>query len=330
MRKAVFLVAMIAVSCCNNAVGAIFQRDSTVEFKVIDYGGNPISNANVCVRTFKKWVPGEGFGRDITMDIRGKTDTNGLCKVSFLCKSMEFEYGVGCAGYYGAYSDKDVHFARAGSGFTLRQTQFETNLIVRLKPIVKPIPMFVCYRPQGIGRQLKYPGKARSGTWGFDLRFDDWVKPDGRGEVADFFVEYSEEHLDQDKALDCALVFTNAVDDGCYVAKCTDTRFRSDYAANTNAVYMKRLDFDSWGKKYKGRYATELLDDDEYLVIRTRTKRDENGRIISANYSKIYGPISFCFGMNFISYFNPNKNDPNLEAAIKVNLVPGGEYFSTP
>ena len=330
MKKELLLASVIAVSCLCNVAGAIFQRDSTVRFKVIDFGGNPISNANVCVRTFKKWVPGEGFGHDITMDIRGKTDTNGLCKVSFLCKSMEFEYGVGAVGYYGAYSDKDVHFARAGSGFTLRQTQFETNLVVRLKPIGKPIPMFVCYRPRGIGRQLKYPNDARRGIWGFDLKVGDWIKPNGKGEVADFFAEYSEEHLQQDKAVDCALVFTNAVDDGCYVAKCTETRFRSDYTANTNAVYMKRLDFDSWGKKYKGRYATELLDGDEYLVIRTRTKRDEEGRIISANYAKIYGPISFCFGMNFVSYFNPNENDPNLEADTKVNLMPGGAYFSKP
>lgn len=328
MRRILFVIVVVVTTCCDSAIGALFHRDSMANFKVVDFDGNPISNAVVSVNTFKKWTPGEGFGRDVYMDIDGRTDANGETKIVFLCKSLNFSFSVKADGYYS--NGGGIEFARAGSGFMLRQTQFETNLVVMLKPIVNPIPMFVCYRPRGIGRQLKYPGNARSGTWGFDLRFDDWIKPDGRGEVADFFVEYSEAHLDQDKALDCALVFTNAVDDGCYVAKCTGTRFRSDYAANTNAVYIKRLDFDSWGKKYKGRYATELLDGDEYLVIRTRTRRDEGGRIISANYSKIYGPISFCFGMNFISYFNPNENDPNLEAAIKVNLVPGGEYFSTP
>ncbi len=322
MKKSAAFSVLVACIGCASAVGAIFHKDSTAHFKVVDFGGNPISNAVVRVNTFKKWIPGEGFGRDVMMDIDGITDTNGEAIIVFLCKSMNFSYTVRADGYYG--TGGGVGFARAGSGFTLRQTQFETNLVVRLKPIAKPVPMHVSNRPESVGRQLKYPGRARFGVWGFDLKIGDWTKPDGKGEVADFFVEYSEEHLQQDKSLDCALVFTNAVDDGCYVAKCTGTRFRSDYAAKTNAVYMKRLDFDSWGKKYKGRYATELLDGDEYLVIRTRTRRDDKGRLVAANYAKIYGPISFCFGMNFVSYFNPNENDLNLEADTTVNLMPGG------
>jgi len=329
MRKALFLVAMIAISCCNCAVGAIFQRDSTVKFTVIDYGGSPISNANICVRTFKKWVPGENSGRDVTMDIRGKTDTNGLCKVSFLCKSMEFEYGVGAVGYYSAYSDRDVHFARTGSGFTLRQTQFETNLTVRLKPRVNPKPMYVHASYKDARRH--FPRNANFGVWGFDIKAGDWIKPYGKGEIADFFVEYSYEHFRKDRTVDCALVFTNSVHDGFYIAKCTGTRFRSDYTANTNAVFAKRLDFDSWGKKYKGNYAVELLDNDQYIVLRTRTKCDDNGNIVFANYSKIYGPIRFN-GM-FVhegSYFNPNENDSNLEADTTVNLVPGGEKGFAP
>lgn len=329
MRSALIIFGMFAVVCCGTATGAIFQRDSTVKFKVIDYGGNPISNANVCVRTFKKWVPGEGFGRDITMDIRGKTDTNGLCKVSFLCKSLQFEYGVGAVGYYSAYSGMDVHFARAGSGFTLRQTQFETNLIVRLKPILKPIPMYVHASYKDSRRH--FPKDAKSGVWGFDLKMGEWVKPYGNGEHSDFTVEYSYEHFSKDRVVDCALVFTNGVHDGFYMAKCTGTIFRSGYTANTNAVYMKRLDFDSWGKKYKGNYAVELLDDDEYLVVRTRTKCDAHGNLISAYYAKIYGPIRFndLFSHQG-AYFNPNENDPNLEADATVNLMPGGEKGFAP
>ena len=135
MRKTLFSVGLIAISCCNSAVGGIFQRDSTVKFKVIDFDGNPISNANVCVSTFKKWIPGDNFGTSIDMDIQGNTDTNGEVSVSFLCKSLQFSYVVKAIGYYGEGSYKDINsskaqsdikFARAGSGFTLRQTQFET------------------------------------------------------------------------------------------------------------------------------------------------------------------------------------------------------------
>ena len=271
---------------------------------------------------FPLWINISSFGRDVMMDVCGETDTNGEASVVFLCKSMNFSYTVRADGYYGAGGG--IGFAREGSGFTLRQTQFETNICVQVKPIVNPIPMFVGNRPESAGRQLKYPGKAHFGSWGFDLKAGDWVRPFGTGEIADFTVEYSDLHYASDKALDCALVFTNAVQDGCYIAECTGTRFRSDYVANTNAVYMKRLDFESWGQKYVGRYASKLIGDNQYVVIRTRTRCDDKGRLVSACYAKIYGPIRFLGGMNFVSYFNPNENDPNLEADTAVDLMQGG------
>ena len=334
MRKTLFSVGLIAISCCNSAVGGIFQRDSTVKFKVIDFDGNPISNANVCVSTFKKWIPGDNFGTSIDMDIQGNTDTNGEVSVSFLCKSLQFSYVVKAIGYYGEGSYKDINsskaqsdikFARAGSGFTLRQTQFETNLVVRLKPIVNPTPMYVQNLKPYSGRYKSIPEKALSGVWGYDIKTGDWTEPYGKGKDVDFFVEYSYEHFHKDRIVDCALVFTNNVHDGFYIAKNSGTFFCSDYVANTNATYVKRLDFGSWGKKYKGNYATDLLDDNEYIVLRTRTKCDKDGRIVSAHYAKIYGPI--CFNGGFAhngSYFNPNENDPNLEADTTVNLLPGG------
>lgn len=313
---------LVVIVGCSDVQAALFQRDSIARFKVSDFRGNPVSNATVKVNTLKEWIPGEGFGRDVMMDVCGETDTNGEASVVFLCKSMNFSYTVGADGYYG--TGGGIGFAREGSGFSLHQTQFETNIYVQVKPIVNPIPMFVGNRPESAGRQLKYPGKAHFGSWGFDLRVGDWVRPFGKGEIADFTVEYSDLHYASDKALDCALVFTNAVQDGCYIAECTGTRFRSDYVANTNAVYMKRLDFESWGKKYVGRYAAKLLGDNQYVVIRTRTRCDDKGRLVSACYAKIYGPIRFLGGMNFVSYFNPNENDPNLEADTTVNLMPNG------
>lgn len=330
MRRGVTCVCLFLMSVCNVALGALLQRNSTVAFKVVDFDGNPISNATVRVNTMEKWKPGDNFGRTSYMNVRNMTGTNGEASVSFLCKSLQFSYGVSADGYYGEMSNKDVHFARVGSGFNLQQVQFETNLVVKVKPIVKPTPMYVINMPFGTGETIEYPGKAHFGSWGFDLKVGDWVCPFGTGEIADFTVEYSDLHYASDKALDCALVFTNAVQDGCYIAECTGTRFRSDYVANTNAVYMKRLDFESWGQKYVGRYAAKLLGDNQYVVIRTRTRYDDKGRLVSACYAKIYGPIRFLGGMNFVSYFNPNENDTNLEADTAVNLMPGGEKGFAP
>ena len=321
MKRTMALVVLV-VTGCTSVIGAIFQRDSTVNFKVIDYNGNTVSNATAKINTMKKWIPGENFGRTMYMDVYGKSDTNGEIHIAFPCKSTMFSYSVGADGFYGCGGG--AQFAAVPNGLDLRQTQFETNFVVRLKPIINPCKMFVFRMASGLGTSLKYPQGSHSGTWGFDMKEGDWIAPHGKGGVADFFVEYSDSHFDEDKILDCALVFTNAVHDGCYVAKCTGTRFHSDYAADTSAKYMKRLDFDSWGKKFKGKYAAELLNADEYLVVRTRTKCDDEGHIVSANYAKIYGPITFFMGMTFTSYFNPNENDPNLEADTTVNLMPNG------
>ena len=92
------------------------------------------------------------------------------------------------------------------------------------------------------------------------------------------------------------------------------TQFSDRYIAFDR--HGDKIDF--FGKQWSN-------DDDEYIVIRTRTKCDDNGRVVSAHYAKIYGPIGFggeftCTGL----YFNPNDNDTNLEADTKINLMSGG------
>jgi len=47
--------------------------------------------------------------------------------------------------------------------------------------------------------------------------------------------------------------------------------------------------------------------------LRVRTVTDQQGKISSANYSKIYGDF-----MNFTYYLNPTPNDRNIKS------VPGG------
>ena len=62
---------------------------------------------------------------------------------------------------------------------------------------------------------------------------------------------------------------------------------------------------------------------EDYLILRTRTKVDSDGNLISAHYSKVYGPIYVEGIFYFRSYaFNPNENDTNLESDPERNLVP--------
>ena len=59
--------------------------------------------------------------------------------------------------------------------------------------------------------------------------------------------------------------------------------------------------------------------------FRVRTKKDEAGKIVSANYGKIRGPLDFGFrgrrnGLGMTYYFNPTPNDRNMEFDPSRNL----------
>ena len=55
------------------------------------------------------------------------------------------------------------------------------------------------------------------------------------------------------------------------------------------------------------------------LYLRVRTKLDSTGKIVSANYAKIYGDFP-----KFTYFYNPTPNDRNLEFDPDKNLAKDG------
>lgn len=127
-----------------------------------------------------------------------------------------------------------------------------------------------------------------------------------------------------------AKVIYRVVDDGGIpvVGATAHVWFRTTYPKNvyhadTNATYCQSFvySFDRYPAK---RPISVELGEDEYLVFRTRTAVDENGRLVSANYGVLYGP--WCFvgprGMNIpFLLLNPTPNDTNLEDSEILNRV---------
>ena len=72
--------------------------------------------------------------------------------------------------------------------------------------------------------------------------------------------------------------------------------------------------------------------------FRVRTKKDDQGKIVSALYGKIYGDINFDFFspktiVAFTYYLNPELNSRNMEFDPKQNLfknLPSLEQVSAP
>jgi hypothetical protein len=62
------------------------------------------------------------------------------------------------------------------------------------------------------------------------------------------------------------------------------------------------------------------------LFLRTRVRRDGEGKIVSANYAKVIGDFRVSTpgpgGFSLTYYFNPTPNDRNLEFDPDKNLFP--------
>jgi hypothetical protein len=67
---------------------------------------------------------------------------------------------------------------------------------------------------------------------------------------------------------------------------------------------------------------------DQHFILRVRTVLDKDGKVESAQYAKIYGPLEFdgvrpeASHLRFqAQYLNPKPNDRNLEFAVGETLI---------
>ena len=153
---------------------------------------------------------------------------------------------------------------------------------------------------------------------GFDCEKYDFVSPYGQGVKDDMLLRFALNNPNvDDYHMTMEVSFTNNLYAGAYEMERTKTsEFESVYHADTNAVYRQsfRYRFDQSPVKVP-EYTTQL-NSDRYLVFRTRTKVDSEGRLVSAMYGKIYGNWNFVGpgGMSMSQFvFNPRPNDTNLE-----------------
>ena len=195
-----------------------------------------------------------------------------------------------------------------------------THTIV-LRPIKKQIPM--C-QPRGhFSCDFPKPGMPI----GLDLMACDWVAPYGKGETADLLLLYSIADGDDRKSEKLEISFPNKGDGLYRKPRFRGSWYSTDYNASTdNEDYKPTLEFhrkvkyklitSGWGKGEKDEIvmSRNMFTDNEFIVLRTRTKLDENGDVSSCHYSKIIGPIQFIGGrLSFKWFMNPTPNDTNLE-----------------
>ena len=189
---------------------------------------------------------------------------------------------------------------------------------VVLKKIKNPVPLYARKL-----QHIKIPGL--NAPFGFDLEVGDWVAPHGEGKATDMIFQISgthESYREYDLTLEVS--FPNEGDglvlfEGAYEM---GSALRSDHLAPESGykptlVLKKKALYE----QKSSQWVNDSKPGSNYY-FRIRTKLDEKGNVIRANYGKIYGNLDF---LDFIKaeayYFNPAVNDRNIEFDTKRNLA---------
>ena len=272
--------------------------------RVVDWDGMPVVGAKVDggLQTgdgYNDWTP-----------IRGTTDTNGEFVVEGKCTNR-IRCGITLDGYYAS----EFVLPNYASSHTCQGGKWQpygSQHEVVLKKIINPQPMIF----HDERTSFKVPMYRK---WiGFDCEKYDFVSPHGTGVEKDMLLRFT---LDNPSADDYRMTmevsFTNNLYAGAYEMDRTSiSEFQSVYHAETNMIYRQSFVYGFNQTPGKTPEYTTQLKSDKYLVFRTRTKVDTEGKLISAFYGKIYGDWNFVGpgGMSMAQFvFNPRPNDTNLE-----------------
>lgn len=288
---------------------AVSAETVSLDIEVKDYDGNPLEG--VAVECASKKRPLLPWAKSEYKNMLWTTDKAGKVSESFDCYEGFAHCWLTAEGYY-PEEFQDISFRAHYDDKSDKMIFSETSrkLEVKLRKIVNPAPMVKHSIWKG---DKNFP--ARHGRYGFDLKVGDWIAPDGKGEIADFYVVYDWDEDEEHIFCTGRIEFVDK-DCGAYrKKKLPCEKFPIEYGVDKNAKFETSLSYYGYTDKVTGKEVDRrVAEKDEYLVIRSRTAYDEEGKLLGAHYTHIQGPIGigYYFGLGDV-YFNPRVNDTNLE-----------------
>lgn len=225
------------------------------------------------------------------------------------------------------------------------------DIAVVLPRVINPIQLYVLRVDDD--QVIVFPIQKE---WiGFDLEVADWVAPHGKGKTADFLLRFRNEFRGLEES------YSRTMDEriashkrllGFAKEEWTMDKFKTHEGKWDGLVemsfpgegdgIMEAKSFigyspmklphlapedgylSAW-KRMVNNYDGIILPKNTGFFLRTRVKRDQQGKIITANYSKFVGRMDARAStgqIEFLYYFNPVPNDRNLEFDPKRNLFP--------
>jgi len=217
------------------------------------------------------------------------------------------------------------------------------NLVVtlRLQRVEHPIPLFVkqlfCRGSDSVSSNYFDIGK---GKMQFDMVKGSFLPPIGKGEHADIiFTRLEREDLGIGTTFRGSITAPAYKDSMSIRFTGEDNGLVEVPSKKTAGIKIRTAPEVGYTPDYlvtKGRDKNvkyfSSSNPDRNFAFRIRTKKDKNGKIISAYYGKIYGDNEikklgfslkvFVAAPSFMYYLNPKALDRNLEWDMKTNLCP--------
>lgn len=279
-----------------------------IELHVVDDDGTPVPDANV------KAYLGMNF-RPRGKWVKGTTDTNGAFAIEGKTCGDEIEVFVKKAGYY----DTTIKYCYAtmGAEHDVKDGKWQpygAEEKIVLRKIVNPVRMVTNMESMNFDYSIMVTNVAV----GFDIVKNDWVSPQGKGDTADFYVEFQSDGLPPNASKYSKLIVTYSTPFGAaYEAPVSaQSEFKGRYSVECDKFSTKPLVLEN--RLAESGRRKDRLGEKSMAIIRSRCKVDEAGRLISANYSTLdYLSFSTSFDepgcCRIYYYFNPTPNDTNLE-----------------
>jgi hypothetical protein len=331
------IVAIISLVVFFGYASAEERPAAQFSFKATDDYGEPVVGATIGISTFHHWQPGEGFGKDISETFTGVTDENGM--VTILGQSLRGDFSYGprdLSGFYRGGGGEFVFKEKEGGKWQPWNPLIEINM----KRIINPIPMYG-KKVGELPNALEIPVLGE--PVGFDLMKGEWVAPYGGGIVSDLIFKLTEQvpfrSTDQPFSLTLTVTFSNPQDgiQSVLVPLNTGSALRLPRFAPEDGYQPEMIK--KMGRPAVGERIDPGTREDQNYFFRVRTVVDEDGKIVSAHYGKVFGDIA-CDVINsktallqFTYCLNPNPNDRNMEFDPKRNLfgpLPFNQRVTTP
>jgi len=292
------------VSLCDARAHGALAKEC---LRVVDQDGLPVAGAKV-------WggLQTGGNLNDFT-PISGMTDTNGEYVILGKCTNR-----IRCDIIKDGYYRSEFLLPNYGYNHTVKKGKWQPfgSVTVIVLRQIKGLGKLVV--PEGTGSNV---GRWNVPVWdrwiGFDLEKFDWTPPYGKGGNNDMQIRFVAdiENVYFNFKIAMNVCFTNNPFAGAYVCKKNSgSDFTWSECADTNKVFTTEFNY-VCERRPDGRRTKDILPEDSYMVFRTRTKVDGEGRLVSAHYGVISG--AWFFGSETMrigdACFNSTVNDIMIE-----------------